>query len=398
MSPELSRLSTVPELEPKWRHGMRRTWTIIMMLAMCVGMAAVASSAGARTAVANGKIAFTSHDVETDSFRCLTINPDGTEEHEIGTGEVGCGPWSPDSSKLLVQVNPVGFARPATANPDGSDFTVLDAYPNLHRTLSCKFWSPDSTRFLCQSAEDGNPSDDGLYSLRSSDGGDLTRMTVTPDGFEDIALGYSLDGSRILYSRNDVSSDLENLFAVTPDGTGLVQLNPPGLQLGAADCCNPAASWSPDGSQVAFAAFWKPSVGHARRTALFVVNADDTSLRQVGPLGLGARNGAAWSPDGQLIAFDTPLIRGGNPQIWVVHPDGTGLRELTQPTNRDDSFNPVWSPDSARLVFQSFHPEINGGQNDVWMVNADGTGLFQLTNTPEPLEEADQSWGSAPAS
>ncbi|MFL5798429.1 MAG: TolB family protein [Actinomycetota bacterium] len=377
---------------------MRRAWTIIITLAMCVGVSVAGSPAGARTAAANGKIAFTSHDAEADANICLTINPDGTGQHQIGTGDVGCRNWSPDSSKILASVNPEGNARPATANPDGSDFTILDAYPNLDQTLSCGFWSPDARRFLCKSAEDGNPSDDGLYTLRSSDGGDLTRVTVTPDGFEDDALGYSPDGSRILYSRNDLSSELENLFAVNPDGTGLVQLNPPGLQLGAADCCNPAASWSPDGAQVAFAAFWKPNIGHARRTALFVVNADGTGIRRVTPFGQGARNGAAWSPDGELIAFDTPLIRGENPQIWVVHPDGTGLRELTQPTHGDNSFNPVWSPDSARLVFQSFHPEINGGQNDVWIVNDDGTGLFQLSNTPEPLEEGDLSWGSAPPS
>jgi len=129
-----------------------------------------------------------------------------------------------------------------------------------------------------------------------------------------------------------------------------------------------------------------------------VVNTDGTGLIAITPFGLGARDGATWSPDGRLIAFDTVSIRGGNPQIWVVRPDGIGLRELTQPIYGDDSFNPVWSPDSARLVFQSFHPEIDGGQEDVWIVNADGTGLFQLTNTPEPLEEGDQSWGSAPPS
>jgi Tol biopolymer transport system component len=376
---------------------MRRTWTIIGALGLCVGMAAVASSAGATTAAANGKIAFTSHDIETDSFRCFTINPDGTDEHQIGTGEVGCGTWSPNSSKLLVQVNPVGFARPATANPDGSDFTVLDQYPNLKQTLSCKFWSADSTRFLCNSAEDGKLSDDGLYTLRSSDGGGLMRVTTTPKGSEDDALGYSPDGSRILFSRIG-SNDFGDIYVVNPDGTGLLRLNPPRLQLGAADCCRPAADWSPDGSQVAFAAFWKPNIAHARRTALFVVNADGTGLRRITPFGLGARDGARWSPDGQLIAFNTLFIRGGSPQIWVVHPDGTGLTELTLPTHRDYSYEPVWSPDSTKLLFSSFHPEINGGQADLWIVNTDGGGLFQLTNTPEPLEEGDQSWGSAPLS
>ncbi len=86
------------------------------------------------------------------------------------------------------------------------------------------------------------------------------------------------------------------------------------------------------------------------------------------------------------------------PQIYVVHPDGTGMRELTKPTHLDMSVGPVWSPDSTKILFQSFHPEINGGQEDLWIINADGTGLRQLTHPVEglgPGEEA-PTWGSAP--
>jgi Tol biopolymer transport system component len=49
------------------------------------------------------------------------------------------------------------------------------------------------------------------------------------------------------------------------------------------------ADWSPDGSQVAFAAF-----SH-RHLGLFVVNADGTRLRQITPPGLGAVSAPAGS-------------------------------------------------------------------------------------------------------
>ena len=139
---------------------------------------------------------------------------------------------------------------------------------------------------------------------------------------------------------------------MNPNGTGLLQLNPPGLKFHGADCCNAAADWSPDGSQVAFAAFWKGNVGRARRTAMFVVNADGTGLRRITPFGLGARNGATWSPDGRLIAFNLRFLDSPGSQIWVVHPDGTGLRELTLPSSGYASYEPVWSPDSSRLLFE----------------------------------------------
>ena len=44
-----------------------------------------------------------------------------------------------------------------------------------------------------------NPADAGLYTMQSSDAGDLVRVSTTlPGGFE---YGYSPDGYRILYAR-----------------------------------------------------------------------------------------------------------------------------------------------------------------------------------------------------
>ena len=381
------------------REHDRLRWLVLVTAGLALLGACVASGS-ARASVAagaNGKIAFTNPDPATGASRCFTINPDGTGALQVGPDDVTCPtdpanlPWSPDSSKLLLSVHPQDTARPATANPDGSGLTLLDHYPNLDQTLSCGFWSPGGARFLCKSAEDGNPADDGLYTLRSSDGGGLTRVTTTPDGSEDSGLGYSPDGSQILFDRNDFSTDLGDLFVVNPDGTDLLQLNPPGLQLRSADCCNAAADWSPDGSQVAFAAFWKDNVAHARRTALFVVNADGTGLRRITPFGLGARNGATWSPDGRLIAFNLRFIDSPGPQVWVVHSDGSGLRELTLPTSGYASYGPVWSPNSGKLLFE----RVNADGEALWIANADGSGLKRLTDI---LGDANYGWGSAPVS
>jgi Tol biopolymer transport system component len=379
------------------RGSRRRSLAILVALTIAGAVLGAGSGQAGGATITNGKIAFGRDDPAVDAALSFTINPDGTGETRAGGA--GCEAWSPDSSKLLMCTdNPEGRARPATANPDGSDFTLLDAYPNLEQNLGCAYWSPDAARLLCDSGE-GNPdvADNGMYTVRASDGGDLFRVTTTPAGFEDVPLGYSPNGSRILFGRIG-GDDAGDLFSIHPDGTGILELNPPGLQLRAADCCTPAAHWSPDGTRIAFAAFWKPNTGSARRTALFIINADGTSLRRITPLGLGARDGATWSPDGRLIAFNTRFVGSPGPQIWVVRPDGSGLRQLTFPTSSDYSYDPQWSPDSTKLVFQSFHPEINGGQQDLWIVDADGTKLTQLTNTPEPAEEHNPTWGSAPPS
>jgi Tol biopolymer transport system component len=351
-----------------------------LLVLLAVMVAAVAAlPAGATVSATNGKIAFGFGDV-------FTINPDGTQVHQLGVPRnTGCTSWSPDSSKILCNVFFIDNGpQPATANPDGSDFTYLNT--NLPLDLFCLFWSPDGTRLLCHSEGIANPADAGLYSVRSSDAGDLVRVTATPpDGFDN-GYGYSPDGSRILYAQ--FANGHGTLFSVKPDGSDPVQLSPPALSIIDLDFFDRVgADWSPDSSRVAFAAFDQSS----RRTGLFVVSADGSGLRQVTPPGVGARS-AQWSPNGDLIAF-TSCISSRNcriPQAWVVHPDGTGLRQVTPPVNGAIFWTPVWSPDSTKLLLNRQDPN---GQTSLWTVNSDGSQLAKLTDTERLTAYA---WGSAP--
>lgn len=367
---------------------MRRIWILVITAAL-FGPSIVGGSAQADTAPSNGKIAFQRSDPDTGGVSSFTINPDGTNERQVGpAGVVGCRAWSPDSSKLLCEnwIDGEG-ARPATANPDGSEFTLLDAYPGVQQNLGCGFWSPNGTRFLCASTEDGIPADDGLRTLRASDGGDQVQVTVTPAGYDEFPIGYSPNGARILFNR--VSDNNPHiLFAVNPDGTGLLQLSPSDLSVVDNEFFDSvSADWSPDGSRVAFAAAWRD--GHGRGTALYVVNADGSSLHRVTPAGVGALS-AQWSPDGHLIAFSSK--RRADAQAWVVHPNGTGLQEITNATDGSTSQTPVWSPDGTKLLFQRID---RLGEEALWTVNIDGTKLTKVTDIPG---DASYTWGSAPVS
>lgn len=84
------------------------------------------------------------------------------------------------------------------------------------------------------------------------------------------------------------------------------------------------------------------------------------------PLGGGA---------GQL-AFAAEFV--GNPQVFVMNADGTGLRPITD--QQEGACQPDWSPDGSRLVFISpceANSELYPG-SAMFLINADATGLIPL--------------------
>jgi TolB protein len=390
-----------------------------------LGLLALASPAQASIAPGtNGKIVFG----QIEPNYGVTINPDGSDEHQIGPpGSTTCNTWSPDGSKVLCNVWSEDGVQPATANPDGSGFTLLN--PDLPLDLFCLSWSPDGTRLLCHS-EGMNGADAGLYTVRSSDAGDPVRVTATPRKAFDNGYGYSPDGSRVLFARYD-SNDKGTLFSVNPDGSGALQLTPPRLSvidLGFFDRIG--ADWSPDASRVTFAAVQKRSSGRGFESAAFVVNGDGTGLRRITPAGLFAAS-AQWSPNGDWIAFTGGRHRPG---VWMARPDGTAVRKialprldrldrrvfkrlmrkfLTQCKRNGGSWRqckrkakrrakkmaasqrltPVWSPDSTKLLFQ----RLSRDSKELWTVNADGSGLWKLTRTRNrALFAWLYAWGTAP--
>jgi TolB protein len=126
-------------------------------------------------------------------------------------------------------------------------------------------------------------------------------------------------------------------------------------------------AWSPDGKTIAFARYTGSG-------AIWLIDADGSNERQLTtPRGEGDIQ-PDWSPDGRWIAFS----RATGPfrhDIFVVRPDGTGLRRLTRHTRGNSS--PVWSPDGKRIVFASTRADRDLA--DIYVMNADGKRQTRLT-------------------
>ena len=88
---------------------------------------------------------------------------------------------------------------------------------------------------------------------------------------------------------------------------------------------------------------------------------------------IGFANSPSFSSDGRRIAYLTNI--SGSPQVWVVSADG-GYPE--QVTAFDDPVTGVdWSPDGKWIAVQVAP---GGGMNSqIYVMRPDGTGLRRLT-------------------
>ncbi|MEW6365808.1 MAG: winged helix-turn-helix domain-containing protein [Acidobacteriota bacterium] len=126
-----------------------------------------------------------------------------------------------------------------------------------------------------------------------------------------------------------------------------------------------AASPSPDGSAIACA-----FVG-AAGTAIRVLRSDGREI-EVAEHGHWPR----WSPDGRWIAYATSDPEGGKGHLYVVRPDASERRQLTD--RGSQLYGLAWAPDSRWIVFAS---DLSGAMN-LWRVAAAGGPAAEITAGP----------------
>jgi Tol biopolymer transport system component len=108
---------------------------------------------------------------------------------------------------------------------------------------------------------------------------------------------------------------------------------------------------------------------------VWVVSPDGSGLRK---LSSGASRDPAISPDGRSVVY------AQNRDLVITNIDGTGTHPVTT-GGHNDQF-PAWAPDGKRLVF------VRADASELFIVNTDGTGLTQLTNDGNAFMDLEPDW------
>src|SRR5215217_5257364 len=115
------------------------------------------------------------------------------------------------------------------------------------------------------------------------------------------------------------------------------------------------------------------SLGRHPHEDVYVVRPDGSGLRRL-TTSPAADLDPPRSPDGRRIAFRHQVGDDATSEIYVTNADGSGRRNLTRRPGQDHA--PAWSPDGKKIAFAS----TRGGSLRIWTMNADGSSQRPLSN------------------
>lgn len=115
------------------------------------------------------------------------------------------------------------------------------------------------------------------------------------------------------------------------------------------------------------------------QVGIFVVQPDGTGLRSIADLPAAAH--AVWSPDRRRIAYIGITGPRDESDVYVMNADGTGIHRVTR--SGGVGGGPTWSPDSSMIAY------IDEG---LWVIDVEGGDPRRLVEEPALGRVNDPTW------
>jgi TolB protein len=265
---------------------------------------------------------------------------------------------SPDGTKLLFVSNATGNQTIWTANRDGTAPQPLIDLPGSDQLDPD--WSPDGQHIVFASNRNGTQFD--IWTMAANGTGAIPLTTSSGDNLHP---RYSPNGQQIVFTSNRTGK--RELWQMSADGTNQQEIAPQSLRVS-------DPSWSPDGTAIVYVGCMRPS---GPTTGDASCNLYTIALGAIQGMPVTSGTALDWSPDWGSGGIVFESDRGGAQGLWLVNPDGSNLRQLTDPGPTGDE-HPRWDRISNSIVFTRAATAGDTAAANIWSSDLSGASQ-QLT-------------------
>jgi Tol biopolymer transport system component len=232
----------------------------------------------------------------------------------------------------------------------------------------------------------------GALFMMNPDGSHVRQITHPPKGWKDDGPTWSPDGERIAFHRQRTDESTSRIMLLNPETGNTRQVThskPQGKQCTSQCLTGLDPAFSPDGDSLSFHRIVNVDKPCCEIEGIWIIGtngSDPHQLTNVDPKlpAVFADWGSAFSPDGKRLVFDRLRKADERHAIFVQPIDSPGSPQDAHritPWKLNCQDHPEYSPDGNVVLFRCL-PKGEEGPSNLYWVHPDGTGLHQITHAP----------------